>query len=66
MQKAERRSPPPDDVWWSTKETADYLNVAQKTLWDWRYRGGGPPFHKARGRLYYRKNEVDAWILQNG
>jgi len=46
-----------------TKNTAAYLGVTEKTLAMWRYQGTGPRFIK-RGRVFYFKEDLDAWIMQ--
>lgn len=47
-----------------TVESASlYLGLAQKTLAMWRCQGKGPPFIK-RGRIYYRKADLDQWIIE--
>ena len=46
-----------------TANTAVYLGVTEKTLAMWRCQGTGPRFIK-RGRVFYFKEDLDAWILQ--
>jgi hypothetical protein len=46
-----------------TKNTAFYLGVTEKTLAMWRCQGKGPRFIK-RGRVFYFKEDLDAWIQQ--
>ena len=46
-----------------TANTAFYLGVAEKTLAMWRCQGKGPRFIK-RGRVFYFKEDLDAWIMQ--
>jgi hypothetical protein len=46
-----------------TDNASSYLGVAPKTLAMWRYQGIGPQFIK-RGRIFYYKEDLDAWIGQ--
>ena len=41
--------------------TARYLGVTKKTLAMWRYQGKGPRYIR-RGRIFYRKADVDDWL----
>ena len=41
--------------------TARYLDCSQKSLANRRSAGTGPPFVK-RGRIFYYKEDVDAWL----
>ena len=45
----------------STKSAAFYLGLSVKTLAMKRCNGTGPIFYKL-GRVYYRKEDLDAWI----
>lgn len=42
------------------------IGLSRKTLQDWRYRGGGPPFiklsAKKRGRVRYHLPTVMTWL----
>ena len=49
-------------------EVSQILRVEVDTLYRWRLRGGGPPFirkGRGRGRIGYRKSDVDQYILDN-
>ena len=46
-----------------TDSAAAYVGVAPKTLAMWRCHGIGPRFIK-RGRIFYYKEDLDAWIGQ--
>ena len=46
-----------------TRSAAGYLGVAEKTLAMWRCQGVGPRFIK-RGRVFYYKEDLDAWLGQ--
>lgn len=45
-------------------ELAEYLGVARHTVYQWRYRGEGPPGFRlgGRGQVRYRESEVIAWL----
>lgn len=46
----------------TTEEAAEYLKVAVITLEQWRKSEDGPPFYKPKGKVYYLRDELDAWI----
>ncbi len=47
----------------STDEAATYLGISPRTLEDWRYRGGGPVFHKVGRRLVrYLTASLEAYL----
>lgn len=46
-------------------ELAEYLDVPQKTLIDWRYRRIGPPWLKLGHHVRYPWPAVDKWITDN-
>jgi excisionase family DNA binding protein len=46
-------------------DLAEYLGVARHTIYQWRYRGEGPPGFRLGGRggqVRYRESEVIAWL----
>jgi Helix-turn-helix domain len=47
------------------RNAAHYLGVKEKTMAMWRAGGTGPQFIK-RGRIYYYKEDLDAWLNENG
>lgn len=47
------------------RNTARYLGVKEKTLAMWRGNGSGPRFIK-RGRIFYYKEDLDAWLNEKG
>lgn len=55
----------------TTTKAVDYLRIqfgyttTQSTLETLRCRGGGAPFVKIRGRVYYREPDLDQWIHDN-
>ena len=48
-----------------TVNASEYLGLSQKTLAMMRCQGTGPKFIK-RGRIFYFKEDLDAWINQEG
>lgn len=44
------------------QQLANYLSVPVATLYDWRYRGDGPPGFRLGKHIRYRKDDVDRWI----
>lgn len=55
----------------TTDQAVDYLRnqfgytTTRSTLETLRCRGGGPPFLKIRGKVYYRGPDLDRWIDAN-
>jgi excisionase family DNA binding protein len=43
-------------------EVAFLLKIPVKTLYQWRYMRTGPPAHKLRRHLRYRRRDVEDWI----
>ena len=43
------------------ESAAAYLSLSAKTLANYRCRGIGPRFIK-RGRIFYRRSDLDAWL----
>jgi hypothetical protein len=43
--------------------TAKYIGVTEKTLAMWRYQGKGPHYIR-RGRIFYRKSDLDDWLSE--
>nr|WP_049568185.1 helix-turn-helix domain-containing protein [Nocardiopsis sp. SBT366] len=54
--------PRTDEVLWSVTDTAAYLRVPPKTLYEWRYKGDGPPSHRVGRYVRYVPAEVHAWV----
>ena len=47
----------------TTKEASQYLGLSEKTLATHRVKGSGPVFVK-RGRIFYLKPDLDAWLQE--
>lgn len=48
-----------------TRNAANYTGLSNKTLAMMRCNGNGPKFIK-RGRIFYFKDDVDAWLNAGG
>ncbi len=48
------------------RELAAFLGVPVKTLYEWRYRGDGPPAIRVGKHLRYRWDDVEAWLDSRG
>ena len=46
----------------NVEDLADYLGVPVATLYQWRYRGEGPPGFRVGRYIRYRWADVEAWI----
>jgi excisionase family DNA binding protein len=46
-------------------EVADYLQVKEGTLAEWRYRKVGPSYIKVGHYVRYRRADVEAWLTAN-
>ena len=46
----------------TTKEVADYLDIAISTLMQYRVNGTGPIYIKLGQLVRYRKSDVDTWL----
>jgi hypothetical protein len=46
------------------KQAASYINQKSTTLRQWRTLGKGPAYHKKGRRIFYKKNDLDAWMAQ--
>lgn len=55
----------------NTNQASEYFRnqhgftVTKATMETLRCRGGGPPFVKVRGRVYYREQDLDQWLTLN-
>ena len=45
-------------------ETGEYLGISKKTLANWRSKGTSPKFIKLGNKVFYLKEDLDAWIQQ--
>lgn len=50
-----------DRAWLTPEEVADLLNVTLRTIYQWRWKGYGPPFAKFGKHIRARRSDVEAW-----
>ncbi|MFD7655062.1 helix-turn-helix transcriptional regulator [Actinosynnema sp. NPDC059797] len=50
------------DRLWSVGDVSAYLGVPVKTLYQWKWRGEGPPVRKVGKHLRYVPDQVRAWV----
>ncbi len=50
---------------WTVTETAEFLNVSPKTIYDWVHKRE-IPFHKLKRLLRFRRSEIEKWLTGNG
>lgn len=53
------------DEWMSPQDIADEFGVAVATIYDWNYRGHGPPVYKFGQACRYRRSEVLEWAREH-
>ena len=49
---------------WTIKQVSDFLNVPVGTLYQWRYKGYGPPAWKVGKALRYDAAAVRRWLVE--
>jgi hypothetical protein len=49
------------DIHFTQRDLARRLHISPRTLEGWRWRGEGPRFVKAGGRVLYRLEDVEAF-----
>jgi excisionase family DNA binding protein len=54
----------PIDRLWGVDEVAAYLRVPVKTLYQWKWRGEGPPVRKVGRHLRYDPAAVQRWATK--
>lgn len=63
---ARTRSPRPKTVsppvFMSPESLAEYLDLPVRAIYQWRYKGTGPPGIKVGKHVRFRRTEVDQWI----
>ncbi|MGA6163905.1 helix-turn-helix domain-containing protein [Amycolatopsis magusensis] len=47
---------------WTVEDVSAYLGVPVKTLYQWKWRGEGPPVAKVGRHLRYNPAKVRAWL----
>lgn len=51
---------------WGIKELAEYLGIPQRTLYQWRTKGYGPPGLRIGKYVKYLPSDVERWIKEQG
>jgi excisionase family DNA binding protein len=57
-----KRSLPAPQPLRTPEQIAEYLQMPEKTLADWRSKGIGPRYSKVGKHVRYRQADVDAWL----
>ncbi|MFF0493434.1 helix-turn-helix transcriptional regulator [Nocardia sp. NPDC004068] len=52
----------PENRLWTVEEVAYFLDLPVKTLYQWKWRGEGPPVRKMGRHLRYDPVKVRAWV----
>ena len=50
------------DGFLATKQVATYTGLSTSFFEKGRVYGYGPPYHRVRGRVLYRKSDVERWL----
>jgi excisionase family DNA binding protein len=53
---------PPELLLYTEKQVAELLTMSNRTLQDWRVKGGGPKFMKIGSSVRYRKSDLLEWL----
>lgn len=51
-----------DDPLLPTREGAEYCHYSERHFIRLRNQGEGPPYIKTRGKVLYRKSDLDSWL----
>ncbi len=49
-------------TWLGVQELSEYLGIARHTIYQLTY-GRRIPFYKKTGKIFFRLDEIDAWIM---
>ncbi|WP_129668562.1 helix-turn-helix domain-containing protein [Phytoactinopolyspora endophytica] len=52
------------DRLWTVEDVSHYLGVPVKTLYQWKWRGEGPPVRKIGRHLRYDPAALKTWVNQ--
>jgi predicted site-specific integrase-resolvase len=53
------------DKLWTPGKLAEYLELSEQTLANWRSQGCGPVWVKIGGQVRYRDKDIEAFISEN-
>ena len=48
----------------SPLDLAGYLGVPRSTVYEWRYKGTGPPASRVGKHIRYREADVERWLRE--
>lgn len=51
---------PPE--YWTIQQLAEVLQVPKATIYQWRYRGEGPPSLRVGRHVRFRRSDVEVWL----
>ena len=51
---------PLNDLEW----LSGYIGIPERTIYNWRQRGEGPPACRIGKHLRYRRSDVEAWLAE--
>jgi excisionase family DNA binding protein len=57
---------PPHELpeWLGVDALARWLDVPERTVYMWRYRGDGPKAYKIGRHLRFRKSDIETWLAE--
>jgi excisionase family DNA binding protein len=50
------------DEWVNIQQLAEELEIAARTIYNWRVLGKGPKGYKIGSAVRFRRSDVDAWL----
>jgi predicted DNA-binding transcriptional regulator AlpA len=61
-----QKEPVVEAAFLNVESTAAYLGISRNTLYVWRHRRQGPPSFRMGpgGRVMYRRDLLDAWLIE--
>lgn len=62
--QSSRSHGPNRDNFMTPAEVAEWIQIPERTLIDWRYRRTGPAFLKIGRRVRYREADVLTWLTE--
>lgn len=62
--KSEEALIQPTDMgdWLTLADVSAALNIPVRTIYQWRYRGEGPPMYRFGGHVRTRRSDLHEWI----
>ncbi|MDB4044447.1 helix-turn-helix domain-containing protein [Emcibacteraceae bacterium] len=53
------------EIYYRTKEAAEYCKCGKSTLEKLRITGNGPSYYKLKKAVIYSRDQLDDWVSQN-